>query len=850
MPTSFLNRSLTLKLALKGLVHQRRFSLAIIMNIALGVCGFLIVGIFKESFQAELATRTKSIAAGDLVVSARVPTSPELIARINNELPKPYASSEERGIVTMIAANDRSRLIELRFVDRAFPLYGTFIYQDKSVVGNAPIDSGFADIYPELQTELGLNPGDSFTVGQLTVKVRHIIQEDPSNSAGNFNFAPRAYLSLEDSAKTGLFELGSRVFWVWRYQFNPTVDIVSLEKNLKNQFAKEPVRIRSHHTSSEDASRLQTYLTDYLGLVSLASLFLALVGASYLMRGHLTRSLKEYAILLSVGSHHRRLIVIYLLQITVLTCIGILLAFVSAKALSPLLADLLKPITGDIPIVQVPGTYVLLGSSICLLSSIMVSLPQLASLFTLSPGVLFREAAVPSLNISRWNWLWYLPMAALWWIAAIAQVKSIVNGTIFALSFLGSAIVLGILGFLCLRLVLYFNKRLSTSWTVRLALTQLVRNPLATMSAFLALSLGSTLLNVIPQVRVAIAKEIERPDSVLPQFFMFDIQDEQLAPIQQFIDTLGAKLNSPSPMIRARLEKINGIDMSDRTFVLEAERDQEQRESMQSRMQNLSYRDALRPAETLVAGTFQGAKWQEGSIPEISLEEQFAKRIDVSMGDVMTFDISGVRIEGRITSLRKVKWTTFEPNFFIVFQPGVLEDAPKIFLASVSGVDPLQKTQIQGQITKQWANVSVVDIKSAIQRIITLIDQIIQAITFIALLALITGFTVVFSICTLQAEERKLNFALLKSLGSSLSSITKSTLIETGLIALFASVSGMMMGLIVSGSIATLVFKTTMPISLGFPLILTVIVTGSTLVLTFLATRGFLRYSVSSLLSR
>ena len=155
MPTSFLNRSLTLKLALKGLVHQRRFSLAIIMNIALGVCGFLIVGIFKESFQAELATRTKSIAAGDLVVSARVPTSPELVARINNELPKPYASSEERGIVTMIAANDRSRLIELRFVDRAFPLYGTFIYQDKSVVGNAPIDSGFADIYPELQTELG-----------------------------------------------------------------------------------------------------------------------------------------------------------------------------------------------------------------------------------------------------------------------------------------------------------------------------------------------------------------------------------------------------------------------------------------------------------------------------------------------------------------------------------------------------------------------------------------------------------------------------------------------------------------------------------------------------------------------
>ena len=52
-----------------------------------------------------------------------------------------------------------------------------------------------------------------------------------------------------------------------------------------------------------------------------------------------------------------------------------------------------------------------------------------------------------------------------------------------------------------------------------------------------------------------------------------------------------------------------------------------------------------------------------------------AEELHVTLGSVITWDVQGVPVRARITSIREVNWGRFEPNFFAVFQSRALETA-------------------------------------------------------------------------------------------------------------------------------------------------------------------------------
>jgi putative ABC transport system permease protein len=854
---------LSIKLALRGLITQPRFFAAIVINIALGVSGFLVVGIFSESFQNEIQKRTRSISSGDLIVSARVKPTEGQIAELEKQLPPGFSVSKEISLVTMLSHNKASRLVEMRFVDEAFPHYGDFTLTEglQILPGGMSLlaRTNKAWLYPELQRDLGLKKGDTVQIGNLQATVDDFVVDDPTTSAGGFTFAPRAYVHIDNADRTGLLEVGSRVGWIWRYKFPPIVDVLQIEAQLKERYATSNLRIRSHVTSTDESSRLQTYLADYLGLVSLSALFLAMLGTSYLIRGHLARSVKDFAILMTLGTTYRQPAIIFLIQIVIFCILGTLLAAGTATAALPFLTKILTPIIGSIQIQPMSLAALGLAFVLCLTASISISLPSIHWISKLSPGILFRESMLESSKVAASKALLYLPTVGLWWLGAIWQAQSVRNGSVFAGSILFSALVLGLCGFLFLRLARKASKQMRLDWRIRLALVQIYRNPMPAMSSFLALALSTTLLNIIPQIRSSIAREIERPDSVIPQFFMFDIQEEQIEPLKDFLLTTDTTLLNPSPMIRARLDLINGTPLNERLVSLEGQRDQEQRESMQARMQNLSFRSILRPSESLIKGNFVTARWNEIDPPAISLEEKFAQRLGVGIGDMMSFDVSGVTIEGRITSIRKVRWTSFEPNFFILFQPGVLDDAPKIWLgAATLSKEPLTqdlrpedslKSTLQGKIVSQWPNISIVDVKAAVQKLLTLVDQISRAISFVAFLSLVTGLGVLFAVATMQAEERRLSFALLKSLGASHSDVSYSIIVEYVLLASLAVVIGSLVSIGVSYSLASYVFNSEWQAHLGQPIAIAATILTASLFLTFVATKRALGQSVRSLLS-
>ena len=150
---------------------------------------------------------------------------------------------------------------------------------------------------------------------------------------------------------------------------------------------------------------------------------------------------------------------------------------------------------------------------------------------------------------------------------------------------------------------------------------------------------------------------------------------------------------------------------------------------------------------------------------EISLEQNYAKTLGVKLGDKLDFDVGGIEITGIVSSFRKVKWVSFEPNFFILFQPGVLDDAPKTFLSSFKVSNNDEKKAIFATISKDFPNVSILDVSEVVKKITTIFDLMAIAIKFISLLSLFVALVVLIAVSFNHLDLRKREMTLFFMLG-------------------------------------------------------------------------------------
>ena len=198
------------------------------------------------------------------------------------------------------------------------------------------------------------------------------------------------------------------------------------------------------------------------------------------------------------------------------------------------------------------------------------------------------------------------------------------------------------------------------------------------------------LINLIPQIYQGLQEEISRPaDFRIPSLFLFDIQPEQVKPLQNLLADRKVNLNYVSPMVRARLEKVNGKKYNAELNNGLSTRERQREQGFRMRTLNLSYRTELSDSEYIVEARTLASNydWNSDVPAEISLEERFAERMGLMMGDILEFNVHEVPILAKVINLRRVKWNSFQPNFFILFQSGVLDEAPATYLASIGGLD-------------------------------------------------------------------------------------------------------------------------------------------------------------------
>ncbi len=456
----------------------------------------------------------------------------------------------------------------------------------------------------------------------------------------------------------------------------------------------------------------------------------------------------------------------------------------------------------------------------------------------LRPALVFQEGEGEELDRAPlWTWL---PGFVVFYVLSIWQAHSFRVGSLFFVAFLTSGAILGFAVVGALRGL----GRVRGPLAVRLLARSLSRARATTATAFVVLGLGALLMNLIPQLELNVRSELEAPEvRKVPSLFLFDIQEDQLDAVLGLMRERGAGWGEPSPLIRGRLESINGEAFEKRMDERKAlTREEEQENRFRNRGFNLTYRSKLTESESLVEGV-------EALKPEdVSLEYRFAERIGARVGDQLVFDIQGVRVEARVVNLRKVKWTSFQPNFFVQFPSGVLEDAPKTFLLSVDQMAAGAKLELQNAMVEKFPNVSAVDVSSVVDRLIKVFGQMGQAVAWMAWIALVSGFGVLFSIARHQARTRVREVQVLKALGADSALVRGLMLGESLLIALCAALLGIGLSFGISYGISVVIFDGVWVADASIPLRTLAGMLGLTLLLSWLASSEAARARPAGLL--
>ncbi len=827
----------TTKLALKDIRNSRRFVGLFILTIAIGVVGFLLLETISDSIRGSLQSKSKAILAADLRISGARPLSVEETQKLREIVPADTLIEREISFVSMVTHGQISRIAEIRAIDKHFPLQGSITLKNFGIQNRdqrTSLTSSGTWLYPELLIQLDAKTGDKIQIGESSFQIQDEVSDDATASTFGFSFAPRVFIDIDDIEKTGLIKTGSRITYSTAILYPANIfsaDKTSEQENLlatniKNLFKNQTdLRVRSHMEASDELARAMTSFGDYLNLVALIAVFLAGFGAYFLFRSFLDAKSKDIATLLSLGAtrHEARFVYIFSLLFMSLMAIAIssVMVFLALQfipnILSPKIFQTLQE--SDIHL-SLNMKSVLKICAIISIGSLVSCWPLLQYLGQSQTSSLLRDVETTRSETIKTNFLHYLPALVFCIVLCLIQVRSIFLTSVF----LGSLLVIaGTVAFLA-KIAIRPKQLRSQKWHYRLAWLNIRRYPMSSISCITSLAMISLLSTTILLLKDLLNSELSGSDQKRPSLFLFDIQDEQAEPLKNFLAEKAFALDQSSPMVRARLVAINGKLTSDEdSFAsIEGTREREDETRRRERQFNLSSRAKLTDSETIIAGrNVEGIyEWQEPIKPaEATVEQRFAERTGLKVGSSMTFDVLGVELPAVVVGIRRVKWMSFQPNFFVQMQDGVFNETPKTWVAVISENHKLSSNEtrmsLQSAVVSKFPNISIIDVRQTVKRLVDVSDRMAQSVWIITVFTILAGLATIFAIVRLQIRQRRQSVALLKTFGANFNEVQKGYAFEFLILSGLGVVLGASIALIFSEVLAQFIFHSHLVLSFG-----------------------------------
>ena len=777
-------------------------------SVVLAVASVVAAFSFRDNLQSSIRTQSKSLLGADLALDSREPFTPEdeaLFLSIGGDQSRQIGFSS----MTYFSRTGDSRLVQVRAISGNFPYYGALEAEPAFSSSKFHRDAN-ALVDENVMLQFNARVGDLIKIGEHEFRISNQLRKIPGETLAFSLISPRVYIPLAYLDQTGLVQKGSLVRYRAFFKLPENTDVDALVKKLQPDLERLRLQADTVSRRARSIAASTENLARYLTLAVFVAVLLAGVGVASVVHVFARVKARSVALLRCIGAGPDDTVCVYVIQILLLSfvssIIGAALGIGAQYALPLALKDFI-PVT---TVIRVAPAGIIAGFIVGLGTALLFALIPLLPLRRISPLLALRasfDAEHP--RPDRLVLLMFALVAAGIWAFAAWTTGSNLSGSWFTAGVLA---VFGVLFALARGASALLRKTapvfLSFPW--RQGLANLHRPNNQTAAVMLAIGLGTFLLVTLYSAqRMLVSQVAGRAATGEPNLVLFDVQRDQRAGITELIVSQGISMREEVPIVTMRLTRVKGTSVDE----LRAERKipfWALRREYRS-----TYRSGLSQTEEIIAGAWQGKIAPDADPIPVSLEKGIADTLRVGLGDELVFEIQGVPLRTRVASLRKVDWQRVQPNFFVVFPEGVLEEAPQFWAVVAWAQSNQAAANLQRRVVERFPNVSAIDLSLILNTLNSILSKVSAAMRFIALFTIVTGFAVLASAVLGSRAQRLKESILLRTLGAPRAQILTVVAAEYLLLGAVAGMAGSILGVGASWALSFYFFGTPGAIAVG-----------------------------------
>ncbi|MGV3505295.1 MAG: ABC transporter permease [Adhaeribacter sp.] len=830
-----LNLAWLLKMAWRDSRRNRSRLFLFASSIILGIAALVAIYSFSYNLENDIHNQAKNLLGADLAIYSNQQVKPSMQKLLDS---LGQHRSQERSFASMVyfPRSQGTRLVQVRALAGAYPYYGA-IETSPARAQHSFRQGRRALVDQTLMLQYRARVGDSIQVGELLFQIAGILYKAPDQSGITASVAPAVYIPLPYLARTGLVQKGSRINYRYYYQLPPGASAEELSKKLEPRLEREGLSFETIESKKRNTGESFGDLTRFLTLVGFIALLLGCIGVASAIHIYVREKLPTIAVLRCLGLRYTQAFLIYLFQI-----LGIgLLGSVLGAALGSLIQRLLPAVLQEfLPIsLHVSLSWLAVGQGLLLgvLISLLFALLPLISIRNISPlNTLRLSLEEKPWGRDPWQWLVYgliflfvfgftflqteTWQQALWFSGGVLLAFLLLCGAAYALMALSRR---------------FFPASWSYLW--RQGFANLYRPNNQTLILVVSIGLGTAFICTLFFIQKLLIDQVTLSSSGnQPNMVLFDIQTSQKQQVARLTRQHRLPVLQQVPIVSMRLEEVNGLTGADvrRDTTLEIS------PRAFTREYRVTYRDSLIDSEKLTAGTWSGYADSPASHVPISLEEDFARRIKVKVGDTLLFNVQGAPVPAIVGSLRKIEWNRVQTNFLVVFPAGVLEEAPQFHVLMTRVPSQQASARFQQALVRSFPTISVIDLDLILRTIDELLEKIAFVIRFMATFSILTGIIVLIASVLISKYQRIQESVLLRTLGASRRQILVITGLEYAFLGTLAAAAGLILAFGGSWALAYFSFEIPFRPELGPVLLLFLLVVLLTVTIGLLNSRGIL----------
>jgi putative ABC transport system permease protein len=793
---------------------SRRRGLLLVLAVAIGTAALVAIDSFADNLRASVDREALALLGADLALSSASPFSPAaeaLLAEVRGATTPPaeVARVVSFGAMALRPGGETTRLVRVQAVDPGYPYYGTI---ETSPAGEWPrlAETGGAVADPSLLAALGARTGDAIALGEARFVLRATLENMPGDVGFASALGPRVLISRSRVAETALLTRGSRARYEAFLRLPPGSDARRIADRFRSRLSAERLNVRTVADDQRGLNQTLSRFANFLGLVALVALLLGGLGVASAVHVFVRRRMATVAILRCLGAPGGTLLAAYLVQASLVGLVGGVVGAGFGTAVQMALPALLKTVLPVDVAWSVSWPSVLAGVGIGVWVALLFSLLPLLAVRRISPLAVLRrdyeDAGAPRRDLAR-------NAAALLLGASLVALAVIQAGRLsFGLAFAAGAAVAVLALWLCAFFLVrglrrFFPRHLP--YLYRQGLANLYRPANQTLMVVLALGFGAFLLGTLFLVQHNLLRDlrVDRGAS-RPNVVFFDVQPDQRDDVLRRADAEGVVTAPAVPIVPMRLASLKGRRAGE---LLAIEDDAQRPERWALRRE---YRSSFRDRPSASERVVKGAWWREGewkgrtgdaAVP-VALEASLARELKVGVGDEIVWDVQGVEVPSRVAVLREVEWVRFEPNFFVVFPEGPLDEAPRSYVVLSRVEDPSRRARLQRSVVEAHPNVSSLDLTEVQRTIEGVLDKVALAVRFMALFSLAAGTVVLAGAVAASRYQRVREGALLRTLGARRSQLLRILLTEYAVLGALAAAAGILLSTLAGWALVHFVF--------------------------------------------